>query len=407
MRFGLKIALSSLSTHKLRTVLAMLGVFLGALALTGVQHVSQAMVRKAEIETEKLGPNLFMARAGDIRFRRSGSARASGDARSFTLADASAVVAGMPSAVAGAPFVQASMDVRAGAVKIPAALVGTTPAYQRVRSVAVEHGRFFTAAHVADRAMVCVLGPNVARRLFGEAASAVGREVFFYRARLTVLGVTEAKGADIVGTDQDDQVYVPVSTYMRRMANVSHITGVYVQLADGADPERAKDSAAAILRHRHGLGPGQPDDFSVLTARDTIRLQRQALDLVGILGLISSSVSFAVGGLGILSIMILLVRARRLEIGVRRAVGAKRADIVSQFLFESGLLSGAGGTLGVAVSLALVSVLYAVGGFPPVYDPVLILAVPAGSVALGVAAGAYPAWQASRFEILDILSDRQ
>lgn len=406
MHFGLRIALASLSTHKLRTVLAMLGVFLGALALTGVQHVSQAMVRKAEIETEKLGPNLFMARAGSIRFRRSGGVGTSGDVRSFKVADAYAVIQGLPAAVAGAPFTQAPMEVRSGGIKIPSTLVGSTPEYQRVRSLELAQGRFFTAQELHDREMVCVLGSGIAERLFGGPGAAVGREVYFYRARLRVVGVCQPKGADIVGTDQDEQVFVPLSTYMRRMSNVDHITGVYVELAPGADPELARTAAAGILRQRHGLQPGQPDDFSLLTARDTIQLQQQALDLVSVLGLISSSVSFAVGGLGILSIMILLVRARRLEIGVRRAVGARRGDIVAQFLLESGLLSGVGGTLGVGTALALLGALYALGPFPAVFDPLLIAAVPLGSVVLGLAAGAYPAWQASRYEILDIIRSR-
>jgi putative ABC transport system permease protein len=128
--------------------------------------------------------------------------------------------------------------------------------------------------------MVCVLGSNIAERLFGGPDAAVGREVYFFRARLRVVGVCLPKGADIVGTDQDEQVFVPLSTYMRRMANTDAITGVYVELAPGADPEQARSSATGILRQRHGLQPGQPDDFFVLTARDTIELQQQALDLV-------------------------------------------------------------------------------------------------------------------------------
>ena len=407
MHFGLRIALASLSTHKLRTVLAMLGVFLGALALTGVQHVSQAMVRKAEIETEKLGPNLFLARSGNIRFRRSGGTRFSGDANSFKVGDAYAVISGMPSALNGAPFLQKSMQVRSGSVKIPTTLVGSTPQYQHIRSLEMAQGRFFNEEETQSRALVCVLGAKIAERLFGKDQQAVGKDVYFFRARLRVVGVLAPKGADISGTDQDEQALVPLSTAMRRMANVDAITGVYVELAPHSNPDQAKEAATSILRQRHDISPGQRDDFSVLTARDTLQLQQQALDLVGILGLISSSVSFAVGGLGILSIMILLVRTRRLEIGVRRAVGARRGDIVAQFLFESGLLSGVGGTLGVIVALGLISLVYALGIFPAVFDPLLILAVPLGSVALGVAAGSYPAWQASRYEILDILRTRE
>lgn len=406
MHFSLKIALSSLRTHKLRTLLAMLGVFLGALALTGVQHMSTAMERKAEVEIEKLGPNLFMARSGRIRWRRD-SVRVKDRATTFTLADAQALQNGMPSALRHAPFTQENMPIRAGNIKIPSVVIGTTPDYRHVRSLALAHGRFFTDAELADRAMVCVLGQKIAERLFRIPEKAVGERVTFFRARLKVIGVMEAKGSDIAGTDQDEQVFVPITTSMRRMSNVDYISGVYIELADGASPEAAKDTATAILRRRHNIHEGQNDDFAVLTARDTIQLQQEALDLVGTLGLISSTVSFAVGGLGILSIMILLVRTRRMEIGVRRAVGARRSDIITQFLLEAGLLSGLGGTLGVIAALGLVTVVYAVAGFPFVYRPTLMCGILAGSVALGLAAGVYPAWQASRFEILDILRSQE
>ena len=407
MKFGIGVAMASMGRHKLRTVLAMLGVFLGALALTGVQHLSLAMVRKAEVEVERFGPNLFVARMGRIRVHRSGAARAHDVARTFTLADARALLDHMPSAMDGAPFVSDNMPVRNGAAKILCQLVGTIPGYQRVRSFRPAHGRFFSEAEMRLRAKVCVLGQTIATNLFGSPEAAVGRDVFFFNAPSRVIGVMEEKGADIVGTDQDEQVFVPITTYMRRYSNQDWITGVYIELAQGADPEQAKTNAADILRRRHSIGPGEDDDFSLLTAKDTIQMQEQALALVGTLGLISSGVSFAVGGLGVLSIMILLVRARRLEIGVRRAVGARQLDIVQQFMLEAGLLSGAGGALGVLCALALVGGVYALGIFPPVFSPLVIGGTLAGSALLGLAAGLYPAWQASRLEILDVLRSQE
>lgn len=404
MRFSLRIALSSLSTHKARAVMAMLGVFVGALALTGVQHASKAMVVKAEQEVEKLGPNLFVARAGQINVRRSGSARAVGeDQATFTLASAQAVLSGEPMALGGAPFVTKNMPVRQGSVKILCRLVGTEPQYTGIRNFRPVLGRFFTPEEVESRAKVCVLGNKIATRLFGDPEAALGKRVLFFRAAVTVIGVMEAKGADITGEDQDEQVFTPITTFLRRFSNQDWITGVYVRLAENADPEQVKKNVAAILRRQHGILPGEDDDFSLLTAKDTIELQRQALDLVGTLGLISSSVSFAVGGLGIWSVMVLLVRARRLEIGVRRAVGASRQAIVGQFLAEAGLLAGVGGALGVFAAMILGFSLYLLDLFPLVLEPVLVVSTLAGSVALGVAAGIIPAWNASRYQVLDVL----
>ena len=213
----------------------------------------------------------------------------------------------------------------------------------------------------------------------------------------------EKKGADISGTDQDQQVFVPLSTYMRRLSNQSWISGVYLQLASPGDSARAKQAAEQILLARHRIGSGENEDFSVLTAQDTMQIQQQALDLVRTLGIISSSVSFAVGGLGILSIMILLVRTRRLEIGIRRAVGARRRDIMRQFILEAALMAGIGGSLGVVVAAGLVLIVYKVGKMPVFYDPLLILGALAGSILLGLLAGAYPAWQAAQVEVLEVL----
>ena len=407
MFLSLKIAIQALATHKLRTALAMLGVFLGALALTGVRHVSKAMIRQAEIEVERLGPNLFAAMAGQVRFSRGGGARASGGANTFQFEDAQALIRSVPGVMKAVPVILKTMPVRYGNMKIPSQMVATWADYPDVRSFQPELGRFFTGAEERERAKVVVLGLKIAQRLFGDPRQALGQVVYIFRRGLTVVGVMEEKGSDISGTDQDEQIFEPLSTYMRRMANQTWVTGVFMQMADGVDYDQTKASATAILRDRHKITGGKRDDFSVLTAEDTMQLKQQALDLVAVLGLISSSLSFAVGGLGILSIMVLLVRSRRLEIGVRRAMGAKKRDIVRQFLLEAGLMSAVGGGAGVVTALALLTVVYALGSFPYVYDGWLIAQALAGSALLGLAAGAYPAWQAANVEVLQVLRNRE
>lgn len=403
MFFGLKIALSSLKTHRLRTALAVTGVLLGALALTGVQSISQAMYAKAEAETAKLGTNLFLARSGQIHFHRGGSGGVRHEASTFTLRDAQALIDGLPAARIGAPFASATMPLRYGDAKVQSQLVASIPAYARIRNLQLAEGRFFTAAEEAGRARVVVLGRTIAERLFTRPEDALGKTVLMFRAPVRIIGVLAPMGADIVGTDQDQQVFVPLSTYLRRFANQDWISGVYIQLASTRDDAASKAAATDILRRRHHIGPGQKDDFSVVTARDTIQLQEQALALVQTLGLISSSISFAVGGLGILSIMVLLVRTRRLEIGIRRAVGARRRDILRQFILEAALMAGFGGLLGVVLAQGLVVAVTRFGKMPLVFDPLLLAGTFVGSVLLGLAAGAYPAWQAAHVEVLNVL----
>jgi len=403
--FDLKIAVASLQTHRLRTILAVAGVFLGAFALSGVEHATEALQVKTQMEVAKLGTNLLLVRTGQVHFRRDGGTGARNEARTFTLADARALSDALVQARGTAPFVTKTMPIRAGDTKIPCQMVATWPDYARIRGLTMATGRFLTADDEDRREKVVVLGDKIAQRLFGDARTALGSQVLFFRGSARVVGVMAPKGADISGTDQDEQVFVPLSTFMRRFANQDWITGVYFQLANPGDEVVAKQSAAQIMGRRHPPAPGKNEDFSVVTAQDTIQLQRQALDLVETLGLISSGISFAVGGLGILSLMILLVRTRRVEIGVRRAVGARKADIVRQFCLESGLMAAAGGLMGVACAAGLLVAAYwvGVGGVPLVIMPLTMIAVFTGSILLGLAAGAYPAWVAARTEVLDVL----
>jgi len=397
------IALSSLSAHKLRAALAMLGVFLGALAFTGVQHVSAIMVKQAEMETEKLGPNLYAVMASQVRFTRSGNARFSGFVRNFTLGDAQALIDGVPSVLEGASFISQVMPIRGNGVGVNASVMATSPNYQVIRSFHPEYGRFFNWNEVEERSKVCVLGQRIAEQLFGSPEAAVGKQVFMFRLSFRVIGVMEGKGRDISGEDQDEYMFMPITTYMRRASNQDWINGVFLRLSDHAELDEVEQSVTAIMRSRHNIDDGKKDDFSALSPKDIIKLQRQALDLMTTLGGITSSISFGVGGLGILSIMILVVRARRVEIGVRRAVGGRRRDIVRQFLFESGLLAGVGGGLGVLVTVALVAIGCTVAGLLIIIDPQSLAFTLIGSCLLGVAAGAYPAWQAANIEILDVL----
>jgi putative ABC transport system permease protein len=402
---GLGIAFKALSTHKLRTVLAVLGVFLGTLVLTAVTHIGSAIVLQADMETRKLGPNLVQVRAGKIRFGRTDTGAGLGITTTLTLEDAAALWNGIPEVKNISMFLQTSKRARSGNTQIPGQVVGVNASYQEVRALELLAGRFVQGEDEEELALVCVLGNSLAEKLFERPENAWERELYIGNALFRVVGVLEAKGADLGGSSFDEQVFIPLRTYQRRLLNTSRIDGVYMNLYDGSQTESVKNNIASILRLRHRIGPGERDDFMVYSAEDAAKLRNETLELVTSLGALSALISFFVGGLGIFSIMILLVKSRQLEIGVRRAVGASRKNIILQFLIEAGIMAGAGGLLGVGLALLLITAVYAVGALPFVYEPGFCLAAALASVLVGVAAGAWPARQASRVEVVTALKD--
>lgn len=402
---GFKIALKALSAHKLRTALAILGVFLGTLVLTAVTHIGSAIVLQADLEVQKLGPNLVQVRAAPVRFGRTNTGSSLGITTTITLEDAEAIRAGVPEIRDMSLFLQTSKRVRAGNLQTSGQVVGVTPSYMEVRALELLAGRFVESADEDELALVCVLGNALAERLFGEADQAWEQDVYVGNSMYKVIGVLEAKGADLGGSSFDEQVFIPFRTFQRRVVNTSRVGGMYINLHDGSNTSSAKNSITQILRVRHGIGPGTRDDFRVFSAEDAAKLRNETLELITNLGALSAAISFAVGGLGIFSIMILLVKARQLEIGVRRAVGASRKVIVRQFLTEAGIMAGTGGVLGVALALLLVTLVYALGGLPYVYEPLFCLLAALASVLVGIAAGAWPARQASKVEVVTALKD--
>jgi putative ABC transport system permease protein len=213
----------------------------------------------------------------------------------------------------------------------------------------------------------------------------------------------EPKGADVSGFDQDNQIFVPLSTFLKRFVNKTYVSTVYVKVVREEALGRAKRSIEELLRARHGIQAGERDDFTVVDLRDVMSLKSQAMDMIALLGRIAAAVSFAIGGLGILSIMILMVNERRLEIGLRRAVGSRRRDIVTQFLLESSVIALAGGILGAIFGLGASLAVFHLLGYPLVASwPGFGLGFTA-SVAVGILAGIYPSRRALAIQPVDVM----
>ncbi|MDE7468985.1 MAG: ABC transporter permease [Desulfovibrionaceae bacterium] len=399
----LSMSLRALSAYKLRTFFAVIGVLFGSAILTTLLNTSEAMILKTRKEIDKLGPHVMTAMAGTLRFDKGASVADSVGVTSFTLSDYNAIRTGIVGIQSITPFIDAIKPVRYNNEQTIATVIATYPEYQVVRTLHIQYGHFFTSVDEKERANVVVLGHSIASTLFGSPENALGKKIRVDKVLLTVIGVAEELGQNPTGARPDDYIYLPLSTYAKKIANIQYITGVYLSLSEDINKQKIASNIAQILRTNHNIYGSKEDDFVIFTADETVKLQNKTLRLVRSLGYLVASISFAIGGLGILSIMILLVRIRIVEIGIRRAIGATKGAIIKQFLYESTLMSIIGGSVGMCIGCLLLIPIYLIGGFPFVYNPFIIIGSLCSSLLVGILAGLYPAWQASSIHILKAL----
>jgi putative ABC transport system permease protein len=290
---------------------------------------------------------------------------------------------------------------RAG--RTPTAVIGTTPDFQRVCNWQVTHGRLFDAEEAKRAASVCLLGQTVLRRLFPDRPDPVGEMIVVGPLRLRVIGVLGSKGATPLGVDQDDQIFVPLATLQHKLVGRESIA---MLLAAARSLDTIDDAQAGItrtLRRRHHIKADAAPDFDVSSVQElsafAVTMTRTLQILVGII----ASISLVVGGVGIMNMMLVSVTERTREIGIRMAVGATPADVLSQFLIEAVVLALLGGLVGVVLGIAAAVGMAHVAGWPAIVSPRIILLAFAITAGVGVFFGYYPAWRASRLDPIDAL----
>lgn len=399
---NLKIAARSLMNFKLRTSLAILGVFLGTFSLIVVSNLSDSLILKTEKEAESLGQNLLIVRSGIVRRVATGT-RLMTEATTLTIEDARALIDGSSTISGVSASGNRHFPVRHENNILNSVLImGVQPNYSRIRNFYVAEGRFISDEDDRTLDKVAVLGTKVAGRLFGKE-NPVGKYILISRVPCRVIGIMEEKGVDISGVDQDNQIFVPLNTYMRRLINQSFINTISVQVVDEQSIPVAKGQIEVILRNRHKISNNRKDDFTVIDLKDVMALKTQAMSMITVLGRVSAVVSFAIGGLGILSIMILIVNERRLEIGIRRAVGSRKRDIVLQFLIEASFISFSGGTAGVVLSSIASIFIFWFVNLPFTISPAGHLVSFLASITVGILAGIYPSQKAIRIQPVDVI----
>lgn len=399
---NMKIAFRSLGNFKLRTALAMLGAFLGTFSLIVVSNLSESLSKKTEMEIAKLGENLLIVKSGIVRRLGTGT-NLIGEATNLTIGDAAAIRQNSLFIEDVAPSANKLFPVRYGNTILSSVLVmGVTPGYTDIRNFKVQTGSFFTENDNLSISKVAVIGTKVADRLFGNE-NPLGKNILIYRVPCQIIGILEEKGVDISGFDQDNQIFVPLNTYLRTFVNKTFINNISVKIIDDKSISLAKAEITNILRSRHKITGAKKDDFSVIDLKDVVALSTQAMDMIKILGRVAALISFIIGGLGILSIMVLIVNERRTEIGIRRAIGARKRDIMLQFLMESSVISWCGGTAGLLLSVIASIIIFSIAELPMVISFKGLFITFVATSLIGVAAGIYPAKKAVQIQPVSII----
>ncbi|WP_457639996.1 ABC transporter permease [Persephonella sp.] len=387
--------------YKVRSALSVLGVAFGTFALITMVSISNSLQEKSRKEVEKFGKNLIVVKSGQIKVFR-GRAHSFSTATTLKVADAQAIQQQIDHVVKALPSYHVSYPVRKGGTTILSTIIGVDNSYLQLKNLSIKEGRVYTDREEETGEKVIVVGAKIAQELF-KGEDPVGKTLLIFRVPCRIIGVLEERGADLSGEDQDILIYTPLKTAVRRLANVDYINTIYVQVDDDRYIPYVKRKIKELLRKRHLIKAGEKDDFTVLTPDDYMRMEKEAIHIFSILGSVSATISFLIGGIGILSIMILIVNERIEEIGIRRAVGARKSDIMLQFLMESSFISITGSLIGVFLGILLSEAVFFAFNLPETLSVSWIVISFVLSAVVGIISGLYPAVKASSINPVDAL----
>jgi len=400
---SLRIALRALMVNKMRSALTMLGIIIGVGAVIAMIAVGSGAKKRIAEQIAGMGSNLIMVMSGSST---SGGMRfGAGTVPTLTVDDAKAMQADIPAVKYTAPTVTGVAQVVYGNQNWSTIINGTTPEVLSIRDWPLVSGRPFTQQDVDGATKVCLLGKTIVENLFG-GIDPVGQIVRIKNVPFTVIGTLSSKGQSTWGQDQDDIIFVPLTTGQKRLFGMQFPGMVRVIAVQATGPEAMKEAEVQItelLRQRHRIQTNQENDFSVRNLTEIMSAAEQSASVMSLLLGAIASISLLVGGIGIMNIMLVSVTERTREIGIRIAVGAKGRDILLQFLIESLVLSLIGGIMGIGLGVAGTMVLAAFTQWPTLFSMEAILLAFLFSGSVGVFFGFYPARKASLLNPIEAL----
>jgi len=406
---SVRAALGSLAANKLRSGLTMLGIIIGVAAVISLMGIGQGVCQGIDAQIGRMGTNLLFVSAGSSTV--SGVSQGAGSTQNLTYEDALALVDPdlAPSVVDAAPETNAFGQIVYRGNNVNGRVVGVTPSYEGVRDFHVESGEFISQANVDSRSSVVLLGSSVAATLF-EGADPVGQTLRINNIPFRVIGVLESKGGSGFG-NQDDQVLVPLTTVLARLQRGRSASGgnivsqISVKVVSAGQMDAATDQIGAILRERHDIR--YEDDFTIRSQEDLLSTATEVSTMLTVfLGAIAG-ISLLVGGIGIMNIMLVSVTERTREIGIRKAIGATREDVLGQFLTEAIILSVLGGATGILAGIGIAKLISGLQlgsmNINSVVSASSVLLATVFSTAIGLFFGIYPAFRASALNPIEAL----